>query len=463
MLNPKRATTEAPPRLDGIGVRAPRIGRLGLGALMAVFALSVPASAAARTFYVAPNGTGSACIKATPCTYVTASASAGPGDQIYLAGDKGSYGSFQSPLGELSVAGGVTVSGQPGQPMPVYYGGPVSPYPAAAVASGGKLEKIEVIHTNGGIALESSGSGTAVAVVRRVLARSPAAGGYGCIADPSVPYSLSNSVCQGKARGLYASGGTTITLTNDTIIGNGTSSTGAFFVASSGPLVVKGHSTILRGTGDIYANGMFGSITVTLDHSDYAHVFVHNASVTPAGTNHNITAAPQFVNAAKANYREVGTSPTIDRGANAPVCCGGPLDRDLVGNARRLPGHPRCGIPGPRIADIGAYEFVPKPPLCPITFGTPVRDTSAGTAQLPVRVRGPGKLVLSGTNVQTVSKAASQSGTVKMLVTATGAAANELNHTGHATVNVTVHYTPNGAPLGGLASSKGTQVTLVRH
>jgi hypothetical protein len=442
----------------------PNPNRAAIGALVAACLLAAPATALAKTYYVAPNGSGSACTQTTPCLYITASSAASTGDHILLAGNQGTYGTFQSPLGMLSVPTGVDVSGRPGQPMPIYYGAPVSPFPAAAVASGGTLHQIEVVDANGGIALESMGSGTANALVYRVLARSPVANGLGCFAGPSVPLALSNSVCEGEARGLASNGAALVTLTNDTIIGSGSSSSGAFFVSADGPLVVHAHNTIVHGIGDIYGNAMGGyPVTVTLDHSDYSQVYkAFGATVTPAGTSHNITAAPQFVNASGSNYREPGTSPTIDRGDNAAVG-GGVLNRDLVGTPRLLPGHPRCGITGAKVADIGAYELKPKPPFCPISFGKPVRDANTGTAELPVHIRGPGKLVLSGANVHTVSRAAKQSGTIDMLVNPSGAATTELLHTGHATVTVKVHYTPNGAPLGGTASSKTTQVSLILH
>jgi hypothetical protein len=114
---------------------------------------------------------------------------------------------------------------------------------------------------------------------------------------------------------------------------------------------------------------------VQVQNSDYS-ADVSSADDSSAGDSSgyhdsggNISAAPVFVDAGSGNYREAGTSPTIDAGVSDPALSAADLD----GNARMLGSAP----------DMGAYEFVvggapPSEPVpTPTTTGeTPVYGTS---------------------------------------------------------------------------------------
>jgi hypothetical protein len=71
----------------------------------------------------------------------------------------------------------------------------------------------------------------------------------------------------------------------------------------------------------------------------------------PTGTNGNISADPQFVNAAGNDYHLQSTSPAIDAGSNAAPNL---PDKDLDGNARIGPGNASTCV---GTVDMGAYEF----------------------------------------------------------------------------------------------------------
>jgi hypothetical protein len=96
-----------------------------------------------------------------------------------------------------------------------------------------------------------------------------------------------------------------------------------------------------------------------------------------------------------------------------------------------------------------------------ITLGTPQRNKKKGTALLPVDVRFPGTLSLTGNGVAQVSAAsksvAVQAGTTTLLVKATGKKRRKLNRKGKLQVNVTVTYIPAGATT---PSSETAQIKL---
>ena len=70
----------------------------------------------------------------------------------------------------------------------------------------------------------------------------------------------------------------------------------------------------------------------------------------PGGTG-NITNDPQFVNAARPDYRLLETSPCVDAGTNLAWMIG----------AKDLAGSPRIDGRAPLVVDMGAYEFIPPP------------------------------------------------------------------------------------------------------
>ncbi|MGH2982023.1 MAG: hypothetical protein ACRDKV_08280 [Solirubrobacterales bacterium] len=103
------------------------------------------------------------------------------------------------------------------------------------------------------------------------------------------------------------------------------------------------------------------------------------------------------------------------------------------------------------------------------TLGKPKRNRRNGTAILPVRVPGPGKLTLSGKSVRrqrparaaAASKLATAAGRVKLRIKPKGRARRKLNRTGRARVKVKVRYTPTGG-LPGVSNVQTRKVKLLK-
>ena len=104
------------------------------------------------------------------------------------------------------------------------------------------------------------------------------------------------------------------------------------------------------------------------------------------------------------------------------------------------------------------------PPSHHFDFGKPKRDRKKGTAKLPVKLPGPGKLKLEGKGLVKQSKAAPRSihvdeaGTVKLLVKAKNNKKHKLKKHGKVAVKAEVTFTPTG----GTAKTKTKTLTLKR-
>jgi hypothetical protein len=102
------------------------------------------------------------------------------------------------------------------------------------------------------------------------------------------------------------------------------------------------------------------------------------------------------------------------------------------------------------------------------SFGHLKRKRGEGTATLPVKIPGAGKLSLSGKGVvgqrpaRAISSSADRSiaaaGIVKLLIKAKGKAKRKLNDTGKAKIRVRVKYTPTD----GTANTKTLKVKLIK-
>ena len=104
------------------------------------------------------------------------------------------------------------------------------------------------------------------------------------------------------------------------------------------------------------------------------------------------------------------------------------------------------------------------PPSHHFDFGKPKRDKKKGTAKLPVKLPGQGKVKLEGKGLVKQSKAAPRSiqvdeaGTVKLLVKAKNNKKHKLKKHGKVTVKADVTYTPTG----GTVKTKTKTLTLKR-
>ena len=92
---------------------------------------------------------------------------------------------------------------------------------------------------------------------------------------------------------------------------------------------------------------------------------------TPLPGEGNICAEPLLEGASTGNVNETPASPTIDAGSNARVPAG--LTTDAFGDPRILAGRAGCSESFPAIVDMGADEFTPSAPSCPVPVSAPVK------------------------------------------------------------------------------------------
>ncbi len=328
----------------------------------------VASASAATTYYVAPAGTGSACTAGAPCSLATALGAATSGSTVVMEGNAGPYFSAGSPDGStVTVNDGVTLTGDPTEPMPVLYSD-------ASLA-------VEMTGTTPALAdldIEySASSGTAllgVGTVSRVIVHATLAAA--CNFGPS-DTTVSETVCNGQYAGVFDSWNAvspiswTVKMYNDTVL---SVNDGMYLEAQSA--YVDGinfdlENTIVHTTSsaayDIDADSVGGGLVyVEASHSNYASVYEtgSNVNVTTAGSATNQTATPQFVSVASDNLAEAAGSPTIGAGVNDPTGAG-PLD--VAGAPREIAGR----------TDIGAYELVYAPALT--TLAASSLSTAAAT------------------------------------------------------------------------------------
>jgi hypothetical protein len=453
------------------------VWRATFGALIgaaALLALGVAPASAATTYHAAPEGSGTTCSLALPCSLNQGIASANAsGDTLLLAGNAGSYGTEAAPLSTtVQPAPQVTFAGEPGQPAPVFYS-------AAAnfgfiVQSGVKIGGIQVHYLPiNGNAIYMTGPST----VERSYIDASGLSGTACSANPNGV--IVDSVCTGAYAidELMVGGPSTwpITLINDTLVSKGHV---GMTLSSSGPaMTVSLVNTIVAGEPkdiDLENSSGGGTVVVTASHSNYDQVEVGSGgTLTAPGTAGNQTAPPALVSVATGDYAQLPTSPTVDAGE--ALTTNGALD--LLGNPRALFGQPSCEGPHPGPPDIGAYELVPatltgptcEPPAPPSTgsgAGTthpspspaPLRrlatakvsevklHPASGTATLIVRVSGPGKLSATGKGLVKATATANAAGLVKLKLEAKAKAAKKLLADGKAQVKAKIVFKPVGAP-----------------
>src|SRR6476660_4960944 len=172
--------------------------RIPIPSLLVLASLAAaPSAGAATTWYASPNGNGgNSCTDPQhPCDPNTAvNTKPSSGDTVVFAGDQGPYGSPTfATFVVLNIKDGVTVTGAPGQPMPVWYSQVVSPNAAVNMeGSGSKLVDLDIEDVGSPFAQALSAQGS----VDRVLARAPTTNGVGGLTKPGV--TMSNSICAGQ-------------------------------------------------------------------------------------------------------------------------------------------------------------------------------------------------------------------------------------------------------------------------
>lgn len=316
------------------------MNRLGKLLLCATGCLLLSASAAtAATRYAAPGGTGAdPCADPNnACSLYTAADVTAPGTTV-KAGDviellPGTYSEAAGDLGPFdSVAiNGVTVRGASSESVPlIRLQENNSNLGAFQVNEGSLISHLEIENQDdGGFAVSLFDGGA----MERAVVRAPDGLSTACNV---VSGTIRSSACinEGGGAAMGASISTiaqtfTVVIRNSTAIATGSGSVGVEFnyAATAAGLVanIDAKGLIARGVSkDVVAKGKEDSsgkgakTTVTLDHSSYATIGTEvsgtggSASVTPPGTNANITAAPLL---AGDLIHQLPSSPTIGKGA----------------------------------------------------------------------------------------------------------------------------------------------------
>src|SRR4051794_999486 len=342
--------------------------KLALAVVATMVALAgVPGYAEAASRWAAPNGAGTACTQAAPCSLPEAANNATTADVVNIRGDRGPY-HLTTEIGTLAIE----VHGVFGRPRLFFSNSGDTAF--LAERGGVSVDNLYVEATSED-AFGVSNGGT----VRNVVAITAAPSVTSCFARDT---DLTNVVCWARGSGARALrdvanlSNTTTDARNVTAIASGLNGVGVIEAASNG---FKGAMTltnvIARGGGGTFgldvetaSDGAASSdASIATSHSNFlTHgplgLGAHDR--TTDGTDQ--TAPPVFVDAAHGDFHEACGSPTIDHGTNATTLEGTDFDGDprVVGNA----------------VDIGADEFVPGPGAVtqPATKVKPTSATLAG-------------------------------------------------------------------------------------
>ena len=272
-----------------------------------------------------------------------------------MGDDAGDLGPFDSVVVQY-----ISLRGEPGKPAPVIQlEENSSNFGAFQINEGGLISYLEIENeAEGGVSVFITQGGT----MERTIVRAPKALGLACYVSSGT---VRNSACinEGGGPALGAGIGTdpqtfTVVIRNSTAIATGPGSVGVEFnygarnaglvaTVDAKGLIAKGASKDIVAKGkETESSGKGASTTITLDHSNYATIETEvsgtggSASVTPPGTNSNITAAPLL---AGDRIHQLPASPTIGKGAV-----------DAQSATVDIDGEPRTGGLAP---DIGADEL----------------------------------------------------------------------------------------------------------
>ncbi len=340
--------------------------------LAAALSLSVVSAAPAATRYAAPGGTGKdPCTNpARPCAVFIAADRDVPrttikaGDVVelapgtYYADHEGEFGFVPT----VKLPEGVTVRGEPGKRRPVIIARANESYGPFYVPTAAEVANVEIRNRSGyGPAIGVSGG-----TIDRVIARSTTDNQPTCEFTSGI---VRNSAClnSGGASAIGADflsgeGVDRSLIRNSTLVATGPGSIGMNFIYYAGRAEISAIGVLVEGEEkDIVARALKGdtaaipgygpraaaTMKIELQASSYATIETEpsragRASITPPGTNGNITATPLL---ADGNLHQLPGSPTIDKGAVDDVSA----DLDIDGELRMMGAVP----------DIGADELGP--------------------------------------------------------------------------------------------------------
>ena len=338
--------------------RARHISRILWPTLAVLASLTIcTAGASAAVRYAAPGGgAGPTCPQAAPCQIEVAIEGAGNGDEVIV--EPGVHAAGANEI--TASATNLVIHGASAAAKPEI----TSTASTALNVTGANslVRNLEVSHTGGFAGLIVDGT-----TAERLEVTST--GTFGCAIRSGG--TIRDSVCRNTAPNSAALSVVAITATigyarNVTAVATGSNSFGVLvYNASSGTAELDARNVIAQGLPDvmIYTAGS-GSSFATMAYSDYATTQPPNSAtttITPAGSATNITAPPQFVNAAGGDFRQLASSPT--RNAGATDAKTGTLDFD--GEARVQES----------AIDIGADEFTAAAEPPPPTDSTPPQTT----------------------------------------------------------------------------------------
>jgi hypothetical protein len=321
----------------------------GLTAAASAVVVLIAAPAAQATQRIAaPQGSGSECTPAEPCSLNEAAGAAKAGDEVIVTPGIYTPGMAISPPPVTNVQ----IHGEAGAPMPKIvpsFGGVVF----YLAQPGDSLSYLEIEdNANGGIGVVCLGGSR----VDRVRVRVVGANGAGIY--PATDCVIRNSLFLVEGNGGIAlragsseSTNSTASVRNVTAIATGAGSIGAssqYFQSAPGSFTLEIQNSIVQGgEQDMKPTmGAEGPGNIAVSHSNFDKSAPPEGEAKVIDGGGNQTAAPLFVDAETRDFREAPGSPTIDAGIAGEL---GPLD---------LAGSPRVQGSAP---DIGAFEFTPPP------------------------------------------------------------------------------------------------------
>lgn len=363
-----------------VSLLRPMLRRVGtMLVLGAALSLPLTSAAAAATRYAAPGGTGKdPCASPTnPCPVFIAADRDVPrttiqaGDVVELA--PGIYREDEFGIvPTVKLPEGVTVRGEPGKSRPLIIVHANESYGPFYVPTGAEVANVEIRNRSGYGPAISIWGGT----IDRVIARSTTDNEHTCEFTSGV---VRNSACfnSGGASAIGANvlpGGTLekSVIRHSTFVATGPGSIGMNFIYYAGRVQIDAVGVLAKGEAkDVVVRALKGdtaaipglgprkvpTMNIEFQASSYATIEKEPAkaariSITPPGTNGNITAVPLLAND---NLHQLPGSPTIDKGAVDPTAA-----LDIDGESRTFGVAP----------DVGADElglFRPRPNSAPVT------------------------------------------------------------------------------------------------
>jgi hypothetical protein len=344
------------------GAAAKKVSSLCLSlAVGCAVALASPAVGVAATRYAEPNGNGPSglggCPLSDPCSLTDAveDGAVADGDTVLMR-----PGPYNRPTATLTIDDDITLEPDVGLPRQRINAGATGiAVDIDSSAPNAVIRDIDIFDDNTAptaIGLSMDFGGTA----ERMFVSS-----VGLTSCAVIGAIIRDSVC--LLNGPYSHGaleadaaGPTITetsfLRNVTAISKGAIGPGVYVKAGAGAdITINARNVIADGVandvGALTDGTMSTSATLNLASSDYATADDPPGAdtfITPVSAAGNVQAPPQYAGFGTDDFRELATSPTIDRGT-ADAFLG---STDLDGNARTHGAAP----------DIGAYEFAPAPP-----------------------------------------------------------------------------------------------------